>query len=118
MIKADRKILKTAAKVGYRVPAREITARRETRGEMSRNLELLERVRDYYSAMYDLRRRRMRSRKFYRGDQWSDYVEVNGQMIKEEDYIRMQGKPALKQNMIRPRCATSWASTGATLSNP
>lgn len=102
MIKADRKILKTAAKVGYRVPAREITARRETRGEMSRNLELLERVRDYYSAMYDLRRRRMRSRKFYRGDQWSDYVEVNGQMIKEEDYIRMQGKPALKQNMIRP----------------
>lgn len=102
MIKADIKVLGRARKVGYRKRPEEAAAKQDSRDDLRRNREILDQVERYYGAMYDLRRRRMRSRRFYRGDQWSDYVEVNGRMVKEEDYIRMQGKPALKQNMIRP----------------
>lgn len=103
MIKVDAESVKLAPKVGYsRKDAKAEAVRRDSAGQRERNRELLGRVAECYSAMYDLRRRRMRSRRFYRGDQWSDYVEVNGERIREEDYIRQQGKPALKQNMIRP----------------
>lgn len=103
MIKADKKVLKLASRVGYnrRNGAVEVE-RGEDAESRKRNYDLLNRVSECYGAMYELRRRRMRSRKFYRGDQWSDVVEVNGERIREEDYIRQQGKPALKQNMIRP----------------
>lgn len=99
MIKADVSVLRMARKVGYEKSVVGGFVRREDR---RRNLDILELVRSYYGSMYDLRRRRLRSRKFYRGDQWSDYVEVNGRAMREEDYIKLQGKPALKQNMIRP----------------
>lgn len=103
MIKADVKTIGLAPKVGYKGKRESGGGERRDNGEtLGRNREILNQVVEYYSAMYDLRKRRMRSRKFYRGDQWSDYVEVNGRMIREEEYIRMQGKPALKQNMIRP----------------
>lgn len=104
MIKANITTFKSAPRVGYR-PRRDgetPAARPDNRENQRRNLGILQQVSDYYSAMYDLRRRRARSRKFYRGDQWSDYVEVNGERIREDEYIKMQGKPALKQNMIRP----------------
>lgn len=103
MIKADVNILKLSPKIGYRKrPQPEVAFPADSGETRKRNHELLNRVSECYSAMYDLRRRRMRSRKFYRGDQWSDYVEVNGRRIREEEYIKMQGKPALRQNMIRP----------------
>lgn len=103
MIKADLNALRLAPAVGYRKKQAAAAAScTDSDEKRKRNHELLNRVSECYSAMYDLRRRRMRSRKFYRGDQWSDYVEVNGQRIREEEYIKMQGKPALRQNMIRP----------------
>lgn len=102
MIKADIEVIKLAPKIGYKKREQKVIKRRDTPENLKRNEELLQLVSEYYSAMYGLRKRRMRSRKFYRGDQWCDYVEVNGKMMKEEDYIKMQGKPALKQNMIRP----------------
>lgn len=103
MIKANKDALSIAPKVGYRKKESiDSTLRFDGEEKRKRNYELLNRVSECYSAMYDLRRRRMRSRKFYRGDQWSDYVEVNGKRIREDEYIKMQGKPALKQNMIRP----------------
>lgn len=103
MQKAELKNLRPAARVGYRGGDKAAkNVRTETGATLRRNYELLRQVEEYYASMYDLRRRRMRSRKFYRGDQWSDYVTVNGKSVREEEYIRMQGKPALKQNMIRP----------------
>ena len=55
-----------------------------------------------FNAMYDIRKRVRRNFKFYRGEQWGDIVEVNGKLMTEEEYIQSQGKPALKQNLIRP----------------
>ena len=58
---------------------------------------------DYcFNALYDVRKRARRNMDFYRGRQWGDIVEVNGVKMTEEEYIQMQGKPALKQNLIRP----------------
>lgn len=66
-----------------------------------RGVELVNQARNCYSALHDIRERRRRSRRYYRGDQWSDMVEHNGRMMTEAEYIESQGKPALKQNLIR-----------------
>lgn len=65
-------------------------------------LELLTRANECYDAHYRLRENIRRAMKYYRGDQWSDTVVVNGKAMTEEQYIQMQGKPALKQNLVRP----------------
>lgn len=65
-------------------------------------LELLQRANECYDAHYKLRQNIRRAMRYYSGDQWSDTVVVNGEVMSEEKYIQMQGKPALKQNLIRP----------------
>lgn len=55
-----------------------------------------------FDALWDIRKRARRNFDFYRGKQWGDMVEVNGVRMTEEEYITSQGKPALKQNLIRP----------------
>lgn len=65
-------------------------------------MELLQRANECYDAHYKLRQNIRRAMRYYSGDQWSDTVVVNGQVMSEEQYIQMQGKPALKQNLIRP----------------
>lgn len=101
MIKADVKILSIVPKVGYKKKNDGISYR-DDNGKKKRNLEILQLADEYYSSMQNIRKRRMRSRKYYRGDQWSDMVEVNGNMMSEEEYLEKQGKAPLKQNMIRP----------------
>lgn len=101
MIKADVKILSIVPKVGYKKKNDGISYRDDD-GKKNRNLEILQLADEYYSSMQNIRKRRMRSRKYYRGDQWSDRVEVNGRMMSEEEYLKKQGKAPLKQNMIRP----------------
>ncbi len=63
---------------------------------------ILEQAQVSYDAFIDLRYRSARNKRFYRGDQWSDVIIVNGERMTEEEYLMMQGKPALKQNLIRP----------------
>lgn len=65
-------------------------------------IELLTRANECYDAHFKLRENIRRAMKYYRGDQWSDKVEVNGKVMTEAEYIQLQGKPALKQNLIRP----------------
>ena len=91
-----------ASRVGFRRKADVSVYRDEDSSKKQRNLDLLRLAAEYYSSMQDVRKRRMRSRKYYRGDQWSDRVVVNDRSMSEEDYIKMQGKAPLKQNMIRP----------------
>jgi len=48
-----------------------------------------------------------RSADYYKGNQWGDKVVIKDRFgcektITEEDYIKSQGRPALKQNLIRP----------------
>lgn len=66
------------------------------------SLRLLRVCQDTYQAGAEIRKRTRRNYRYYRGDQWSDVVEVNGMRMTEEEYIKMQGKPAFKQNLIRP----------------
>lgn len=74
----------------------------DTEQEISRNQDLLTMASRYYAALSNFRTRRERAVNFYRGRQWDDPITVNGQTMTEEMYISMQGRPALKQNMIRP----------------
>lgn len=65
-------------------------------------LELLEHASQCYDSLYKLRQNVKKCRRYYRGNQWSDTVVVNGKIMTEAQYIQSQGKPALKQNLIRP----------------
>lgn len=61
-----------------------------------------------WSAMSAFRSQMKRSSKFYKGEQWSDLVEVrdrwgNSKFFTEEEYIIKQGRTPLKQNLIRPQ---------------
>lgn len=64
--------------------------------------ELLEHASQCYDSLHKLRQNVKRARRYYRGNQWSDTVIVNGKAMSEAEYIQSQGKPALKQNLIRP----------------
>ena len=76
----------------------------EISDEVNANMQLLEDCRRYWDSLRDFRNRRLRNRKYYRGDQWSDQIEDpdnEGEYITEETYLKEQGKVPLKQNQIR-----------------
>ena len=54
-----------------------------------------------WERMATFRRNRQRNMRYCYGDQWGDYVEVDGKKVREEDYIRSQGSEPLKNNLIR-----------------
>lgn len=71
------------------------------------SLEILETVDTTWSAGASFRRQTERSSRYYKGDQWKDRIVIRhrdgtSESITEEEYIERQGKPALKQNLIRP----------------
>ena len=58
-------------------------------------------------SMYSYRKQADRSARYYKGEQWGDPVEIRDRCgcvktITEEEYIKSQGRPALKHNLIRP----------------
>ncbi|RKZ05834.1 hypothetical protein DRQ25_15265 [Candidatus Fermentibacteria bacterium] len=68
------------------------------------NLALLDTARTYWDSLSDFRKRRKRSRLYYRGDQWHELIidpDDDTKVISEEDYIKNQGKLPLKQNIMR-----------------
>ena len=68
------------------------------------NLALLRLAQDHWDSLEDFRSRRVRSRKYLRGDQWHELIDDPdnpGETISEETYIKRQGKVPLKQNLIR-----------------
>lgn len=69
--------------------------------------EILEMVLTTWSAGAPFRRQTERSDRYYKGEQWKDKVVIRHrdgtkEVLTEEEYIERQGKPALKQNLIRP----------------
>ena len=71
------------------------------------SIEILETVDTTWSAGAPFRRQTERSSRYYKGDQWKDKIVIkdrngNVETLTEEEYIERQGKPALKQNLIRP----------------
>ena len=55
----------------------------------------------YWRAMSQFRQQRERCKRYTYGDQWKDRIQVDGQWMTEEDYIRSQGNEPLKNNLIR-----------------
>jgi len=58
-------------------------------------------------SFYSYRNQADRSARYYKGEQWGDPVEIKDcfgctKTITEEEYIKSQGRPALKHNLIRP----------------
>ena len=75
------------------------------------SIEILEQVDTTWSAGAPFRRQTERSARYYKGDQWKDRIVIRhrdgtSETLTEEEYIERQGKPALKQNLIRPLVRT------------
>jgi len=59
------------------------------------------------NSFYSFRKQADRSADYYKGKQWGDMVEIKDRFgcskrMTEEDYIKSQGRPALKYNLIGP----------------
>ncbi len=68
--------------------------------ERSQNLRLLLKYRMMWDAMSAFRARRWRTKRYERGMQWDDIIEVEGKKITEAQHILNQGKVPLKNNVI------------------
>lgn len=91
------------SKIGMR-KQRQVVYNTTLHGEdTAKNMELLWECQRYWSSLREFRNRRVRGRKYYSGDQWSDLV-VNpktGNVMTEGTYLKLQGRVPLKQNKIR-----------------
>lgn len=67
----------------------------------AKGMEILAEALACWNGGSDFRRDRLRNKRYTYGQQWHDIVEVDGVMMKEEDYIRSQGNVPLKNNLIR-----------------
>lgn len=68
-------------------------------------IEVLQQATNAWNAMREFRKQADSCVRFYEGDQWSDLVEVRDKFgvkkyLTEEDYIKSQGRAALKFNII------------------
>jgi len=67
-----------------------------------RGYDILMQAWRYHANMQRFREERERNKRYTYGDQWGDTItDERGHRVKEETYIRRQGSPALKQNLIR-----------------
>ena len=55
----------------------------------------------YWDNMSRFRLDRERNKRYTYGNQWGDLIEVDGEQMTEEEYIKSQGNVPLKQNLIR-----------------
>lgn len=72
--------------------------------ERAENMRLLEECRMWWDSLRNFRQRRRRNERYHRGDQWGDIIEDpenKNKFIREDEYIKAQGKVPLKQNVIR-----------------
>lgn len=69
--------------------------------DRSRALNILYEAQTYYQALYRFRRDRERCKRYVYGDQWSDVICVDGEKMREEEYIKRQGNVPLKNNLMR-----------------
>ena len=66
-----------------------------------RAFDILMEAQRHWDNMLRFRLDRERNKRYAYGDQWKDYVHVDGTQMTEEDYIRSQGNVPLKNNLIR-----------------
>ena len=68
--------------------------------DKAKNIQRLMRYRAMWDGMSQFRSRRKRIKRYERGKQWDDVIEVGGKWITEAQHIMDQGKVPLKNNII------------------
>lgn len=68
---------------------------------MEYRTDLIERSRRSWESAWRFRADRLRNKRFTYGDQWSDTVSIGNRTVREDDYLREQGRLPLKNNLIR-----------------
>lgn len=68
--------------------------------------QLLIRCETLWNNLYEFREQRARAMRFTYGDQWGDYITVNGITMKQRDYVAQQGNVALQSNQIATKVNT------------
>ena len=68
--------------------------------DASENVKRLLRYRAMYDSLHPFRVRRRRIKRYERGKQWEDMIEIGGKWITEAQHIMDQGKVPLKNNII------------------
>lgn len=91
------KFLKAEAK---QPEAKVIPVTEQSQEDMSGNIRRLMRYRSMWDGMHDFRIRRKRIKRYERGKQWDDMIEIGGKWITEAQHIMDQGKVPLKNNII------------------
>lgn len=77
-----------------------VALRKNTFGK-DRDIDLLEQCATLWENLRYFRRERERALRFAYGDQWGDYITVNGRRMRERDYITRIGNTALQSNQIK-----------------
>ena len=77
-----------------------VALRKNTFGK-DRDLDLLTQCEALWENLRYFRRARERALRFAYGDQWGDYIVVNGVRMKEREYISRIGNTALQTNQIK-----------------
>lgn len=67
----------------------------------SRAYDILAMAQTYWSNMDEYRKERERNKRYTYGNQWDDYINVDGCTMSEENYIKKNGNVPLKNNLIR-----------------
>jgi hypothetical protein len=98
--KADLKVIQKIGKTKARSRGADIVVSGFKKG--IKYHYILQQAEYCYNSLLDVRRRAYRNSRYYRGHQWGDIVVVNGESMTEAEYLQMQGRPPLKQNLIRP----------------
>lgn len=68
--------------------------------------QLLIRCETLWNNLYEFREQRARAMRFTYGDQWGDYITVNGKTMTQKEYVSRQGNVALQSNQIATKVNT------------
>ena len=74
--------------------------------EKETDQQLLIRCETLWNNLYEFREQRARAMRFTYGDQWSDYITVNGKTMTQREYVTLQGNVALQSNQIATKVNT------------
>lgn len=85
------------------MPKSELDSVAQAKKMLGRNraFEVLWEAQQYWWAMETFRQDRERNKKYTYGNQWDDMICVDGEEMKESEYIHRQGNVPLKNNLIR-----------------
>ncbi len=78
------------------------TIKEEDHKQMSSNIQMMEVYRSDWDSLSGMRKRFQRAARYNEGEQWKDIIIVDGVAMTEEQNLINQGRPPLKQNLIRP----------------